>query len=501
MYFFPSIFSKVCLPLLVFYFCQSAENTDVEAVDMALPAHILRQTTREERAYALERHIQSRAFGLVYVDVFCTDEEPLTHGQCPTLKRCKERCQESEPKCEYFAWWPEEYYCETYPNCKHTTLGNENETIEVFKRLNDCEMEIVHMPNYYMRNIIDAFPQDIVRHPYFDMLVGKTPNFECRCIASRWMICMINVRPGSQEELLVQQRLKRDDAAYLLPFYTMHPPVMSTGPEIICYDETSGRGRPKVIAEIEVIHPDRCIPLAICRRGSVGERCPIQDTQFQSGDPVYIESRHVDLVKRGEPVPCVSVAGVRAVAAMAMDEIPEGRNIMYFIFDEAKIAEGICQHKSDEELIALKAEWLGHKKKSKKMDQLAKQFQAMSTSQAGPSSDVGHIPPLQTRIEMSPEERRRRREEQKRRENQSLQESEDADASHSSTSFHSAADEGETFPEVKISLDIYKSSMTHNKQFLILFMFSFVFVIFLRKDNLKTNRDELHIAFLSPALP
>ena len=72
--------------------------------------------------------------------------------------------------------------------------------------------------------------------------------------------------------------------------------------------------------------------MEICRGGTPGERCPIQDTQFQSGDPVYIESRHVDLVKRGQPVPCVSVAGVRAVAAMAMDQIPEGQNVMYFLF-------------------------------------------------------------------------------------------------------------------------------------------------------------------------
>merc|ERR1719445_804611 len=97
------------------------------------------------------------------------------------------------------------------------------------------------------------------------------------------------------------------------PFYVM-PSVIDPQRAPICFDIEGPVGSVKVYAEIEPNQPEFCTHVTMCTDGTPDKVCPILETRFESGDPVYILKSEREKVRAHEAVKCVSVTGLRKLA-------------------------------------------------------------------------------------------------------------------------------------------------------------------------------------------
>jgi len=299
--------------------------------------------------------LRTKAFLKYYEDAKCS-ETPIFKGTVSGFSECKEECIHRD-NCRFFAFWSPRggrKYCENYESCDPVSM-DKSTSVAVYKRLNECEMEIGYGSGTYPTEIKKAFPHGIIR------LSAPDRNTHCRCTTRSWMVCVIFYIEGSEEERVVKTKLNRADPVNMRPFYVM-PSVIDPQRAPICFDIEGDPGTAKIFAEIEPASPEYCIHLTMCTDGTPNGMCPILQTKFISGDPVYILKSDATKIKNGRGVQCVSVTGLRKIALDEQNiqrggfEDPFGRKKddnsfflakrdydLYWLFDDAAVAEGICQ--------------------------------------------------------------------------------------------------------------------------------------------------------------
>jgi len=301
--------------------------------------------------------LKSQAFLKYYEDAKC-DDPVIFKTRVAGFSECKENCIHRY-NCRFFTFWTarnKPKFCELYETCMYPVSQDKDLAAAVYKRLNECEMEIGYGSGAYPTAIKNAFPDGIIR------LHAPNKNFHCRCTTRSWMICVIFLPPGSQEERVVMAKFNRADPMNMRPFYIM-PSVIDPDRAPVVFDKEGPPGTVKIYAEIEPALPDFCIHITICTDGTPGKKCPYLEIPFISGDPVYILKSDREIVAQLKAVPCVSITGLRRIAledetiARGGFEDPFGRAKtengplflakrdydMYWLFDEKAIKEGICQ--------------------------------------------------------------------------------------------------------------------------------------------------------------
>jgi len=286
------------------------------------------------------------------------DSEKLSSGPSASgLSGCKEMCS-SDERCEFFAYYSKRKYCETYITCDSRV---QTHLRMLYKRINECMEEIKDSDARFYRLISKEFTDGMVRsHP-------PERNFHCYCISRNWMTCVIFVKEGSPEQEAVRNRLIRHDWKMLKPFFIAYATRPGQPPSPIMFEYEDSKSTTKVYAELDVLFPERCLPLSICS-GTSGGICPVEGTPFVNGESVFIFSLDVAKAVAGQPVRCISVSGVRKLATgqrkdgdqtgdAMVHKDPWGREdltkkplvpgvdyIMHFIFDEDYMKQGICQN-------------------------------------------------------------------------------------------------------------------------------------------------------------
>jgi len=341
---------------------------------------------------------ESVDFAPAYQNVRC-DDDKISKGKVRNVVECKQQCI-MDKDCNYFAFWKDRKWCETYNRCTSFSPDRDN-IITVYRRLNECEVSY----EAYMPKIAEQFIGDSV--------IAKGPprkNLHCKCTTKSWMICAIFVKAGSQQESIVRARLDpyTQSTEDFEPFVVMASPSNQYSP--ICYVaplpiQTVG-GVKALAAEMAVITNGdmMCIDLQMCKEGTPGHEewktpkgiDPIQGEPFRSGDPVYILNTDIPEMQSGALVPCLKVAGLRAYS---MGNEGKGfidpfyrRNretllvrkdyTIFFAFDETDRASNICQDQIEKKKSGKK------KKKSKgEASHLSAESGQSLSPQPGPSSD------------------------------------------------------------------------------------------------------------------
>jgi len=344
--------------------------------------------------------VDSVDFAPAYQNVRC-DDDKLAKGKVGSIVTCKQQCIQDKD-CNYFAFWKDRKWCETYNRCTSFSQDRDN-IITVYRRLNECEVSY----EAYMPKIAEQFAGDSV-------VAKGSPkkNLHCRCTTKSWMICAVFVKAGTQQEIIVRTRLDpyTQSTEDFEPFVVMASPSNQYRP--ICYIaplpiQTAG-GVKALAGEIAVITNGKamCIDLRICTEGTPQHDewktpkgiDPIQGEPFRSGDPVYILNEDIPKLSKDTPVPCLKIAGLRAYS-MGNDGkgftdpfyrrkghvlLARRDYTIYFAFDETDRASNICQDQVEKKKS-------GKKKKKSKGEERQSQFSAesgQSTSpQPGSSSD------------------------------------------------------------------------------------------------------------------
>jgi len=299
-------------------------------------------------------------FRSIYENVRC-DDPKLTKGLSKGLADCKARCNPYE-ECNFFAYWTKRKWCETYEKCTSTSEDKGN-PITVYKRSTECDVVM----DEYLNNIASEFPEGVIT------IHGNNRNIHCKGITRTWMFCAIFVQKDSEEERVIARRLDRDaDEEVLEPFQILVSDVNETpGPLVYIRPQpvaVPSLGRVvSATAEIKVAYPMRCIDLDLCNRGTPANEawgspagfCPIEKEPFKSGDPVYILNDDIPAVMKREPIPCISMGGLRIYSAMSSDggiidpwyRQEEQRVHMkqdysiFFVFSKDELDAGVCRTK------------------------------------------------------------------------------------------------------------------------------------------------------------
>jgi len=331
-------------------------------------------------------------FDRVAEDEYCVGGERLGRWTGLSLLNCRDKCYYSK-SCSHFAFWSERgKKCETYSSCPNLTTDGKKK-IQLFFRATTCE--VATMPgssqNGYMAVVQSFFPPGVVSHEF------PNRNMQCSCVTDIWMICAIFVNTSSEnnrEKYIVKEvmkKLQRDDLEALDPFYIM-PSNLRHLTSPIMHRAQSSQNRDVINAEFEVLPTNRCALVDICIAGTPGGVCPILGTLLDSRQPIYILKSDEAQMKAGKPVPCISVAGMRFFMFEDTDNLgiidvfgrENGRRlfaeedyVIYWIFDEDDLLEGICQ---DGPILPKVRKRRGGGKKKK-----------ASESEAGPS-DIAEAP-------------------------------------------------------------------------------------------------------------
>jgi len=282
------------------------------------------------------------------------DEQTLSKTSVATLSECQMECTRDD-RCNFMAYWVKRKRCETYVKCESKSPDGDNKII-LFRRIDECKEMIKDADAPFYIFIAAQFPPGVVR--------PKAPrrNLACFCTAWNWMICAIFLVPQSGEFTAVLKRLDRSNEARLKPFYTAYPDEAGrpSAPMMISYEE-----KVRVYAEIEPIPFYRCGTVAMCKDGTPDGECPVDASEFVSGQAVFILKTDEEKVVDRQPIPCISAVGIRVLASihgqdsvMAHREVylkrdPFGRQpgkdlivgvdyIMIFIFDDHDLRSGIC---------------------------------------------------------------------------------------------------------------------------------------------------------------
>jgi len=308
---------------------------------------------RQLAFFGLPRTAGSIWFDKIYDDVRC-DDKPLSKGvirdSLNPFGDCRQLCIDDN-YCVFFAFWRKRNYCETYATCTSQSPDGKA-AISVYQRLTECEAEIKHGVKGYVRTMSSSFPDDMVRwNP-------PNKNFHCQCTTRSWMICVIFISPETPEDKAVRTKLNRQNIPGMKPFF-VQPTLIDPSKAPICFDDTAGTGHTKVHAELELAEPSFCIHISFCEGATQDAVCPVRQTPFESGDPVYILRSDKEVIESGKAVKCVSVPGLRQ-CSMTESSIqnggfpdPWGREegklflakrdyYMYWIFDDAAHESGIC---------------------------------------------------------------------------------------------------------------------------------------------------------------
>jgi len=325
------------------------------------PTNTLRYYSRAPRS-----RYMSNEFTTVAYDARCGPPEVvLSSTTIIGLPQCKQRCI-SDPKCGFFAYWREvPKYCETYVDCDETidTDAEENPLsgVQIFKRLNECEVQVSGADSPYPKEIAKAFPNGMIRY--------KPPhkNLHCACVTGCWGLCAIMVEPNSQEEQIAMTVLDRRNLKPPFEFPRLMDKV--TGPIAFAMKKDK-RSNFMVYAEIEILHYSRCIHISFCTDGTPDGKCPVLGTRFQSGDAVYILNSDTPLLLAQKSVACISAGGIRHISMTMVgsdqdkrvDFIPfrdpfrkistpltTSQYSLYYIFDDDGLDAGACSKKESSE--------------------------------------------------------------------------------------------------------------------------------------------------------
>jgi len=298
-------------------------------------------------------------FDRVTEDEYCIGGERLGRWTGLNLLNCRDKCYYSKA-CSHFAFWSEKgKKCEIYASCPKLASDGKKK-IQLFFRATTCE--VATMPGSsekgYMAVVQSFFPPGVVSHEF------PNRNMQCSCVTDVWMICAIFIDTNSQntrEKYVVKdvmKKLQRDDLEALDPFYIM-PSNLRHLTSPIMHRAQSSQNKDVINAEFEVLPTNRCALVDLCTAGTPGGVCPILGTLLETRQPVYILKSDEAQIKAGKPVPCISVAGLRFFMFEDIHNLgivdvfgrEDGRRlfaeedyVIYWIFDEDDLLEGICQN-------------------------------------------------------------------------------------------------------------------------------------------------------------
>jgi len=327
-------------------------------------------------------------------DMHCVDEgtgTPTNQGNIPFLQ-CKKECR-MKHDCNYIAYWMKTKKCMHYATC-YTKVPSSTPKkvvkVGLHRKVIKCEERLLE----YNALIAQEFLAGVIRPlkiPFeWEAINGEVPksiwpnpNFYCKCVNAMWMICGIFSTIGTANHDLLLQKFLGDEES-MLPFSVQRGMAADYGgePSFIIFRDALPDNYNSPYAEMQNLpfnpayqyHNNGCMTLEQCLFNGEA-RCPVTKKKIESGDPVYILRDDTGLVRHGRNVRCVTVVGMRILMLagnpLGLDPSPAdadhstfmdplGRSrvgldgeikreftiptdyAMYFVFDEAAWATGIC---------------------------------------------------------------------------------------------------------------------------------------------------------------
>lgn len=285
-------------------------------------------------AFSFEKHEDDRK---------CIDAPPIQ--QSPgSFTECKTMCLK-EIRCKFMMWYSRRRWCETYASCEKTVPENK---VAIWKVISPCDKAV---PRYH-----ELIPQHI---PPIGIVRGTPPNqnIHCACQTFAWMYCAIFFSEGAEQDAIFAKFGDKTDEEKLKPFFTMVS-LMRPNQKPICFLAEPLGGFPPVYAEVDNWPRGKCFNVQQCIDGTPNGVCPIMKRPFSSGNAVYIKRIDEDKALHGNPVPCISMTGLRAdlthetsiANGGIRDPLNPSNDILmtedmfdiYFVFNDAQMTKGAC---------------------------------------------------------------------------------------------------------------------------------------------------------------
>jgi len=372
--------SEDARPLQVKVKPQSSSQVSVEispGPPTGIPLTTFAQPRDPNRVPVISAPCYTEIFELTHYDARCVSIiGVLFRGQ--GFPECKTMCLRQDI-CGFVVLYSNGR-CEGFADCGFMTPFDEKRRalngVRVFSRLSECQLEIFFGQGRYVK--------EIAKHFHGVAIVGpQNRNLHCICMNGRLASCVIFVKPGSEEEKVVQRILDRNNPQP--PFYLTEAITPEQAP--IVFSMQRKNTNIDVIAEITYLSPIFCIHISICYDGTPNKLCPITNKYFRAGEPVWVLNSDVSAVHRRSAVPCLSDVGVRQISLTPANDnlqytrffdplgrqpsqklLPNEDYTLFFVFDDRYLQTGLCQGAPEmrDELSTLPSEIVSEGTKKKK---------------------------------------------------------------------------------------------------------------------------------------